>query len=140
MANHSVKLTVDVDKLQEITINNRLGSDNSWATIQEDNGPISTNPTAFQITVEEGDVITWSGVATRPSSGPQPVINITKIDFKGNGANFDNKKTQLPEGGESTYEVTAKTRMEAATYDIHFVISYLHRVLDPKIKVIPKPH
>lgn len=140
MANHSVKLTVDVELLQQITQNGTLESDNSWATIQEDNRPISTNPTAFQITVEEGDVITWSGVAKTPTSGPQPVINITMIDFKGNGANFDNKKTHIPEGGGGTYEVTAKTTMDSATYDIHFVISYLHRVLDPKIKVIPKPH
>lgn len=139
MANKSVKLTVDVDKLQDITQKNRLGSDNSWATIQEGSGPISTNPTQFEITVDEGDVITWSGVATRPTSGPQPVINITMIDFKGNGDYFDSKKTHLPEGGGSTYEVTAKTAMDTATYDIHFVISYLHRVLDPKIKIVVKP-
>ncbi|MBK7690660.1 MAG: hypothetical protein IPK62_11760 [Bacteroidetes bacterium] len=140
MATYSVVLIVDVDTLKRLSQENKLGTDNSWATIKINNGTPITNPKDYVITVHKDDVITWSGEALPSSdSGPQPVINITYIDFKTNEDKFSSKKQHLPIAGGATYEATANTILDAVSYNIDFIISYKHRILDPKIKVIPKP-
>ena len=138
--NHAIILKVNTSTIPAPT--NPPGDIDSYCSFEgQTNGVTNEN---FEITVNNGDTVTWSGIPSPANAND--VVKITKIDYE-SGTNLFGSTDLTPTGNENTITGTVSNahNNDVETYKIEFQV-YNNNVLkssgtsnvyqiDPRIRV-----
>ena len=138
--NHAIILKVNTSTIPPPT--NPPGDIDPYCSFEGQTGGVTNEN--FEITVKNGDKVTWSGVPS--PANPADVVKITRIDYEA-GKNLFGNRDLTPKGNENTITGTVSNGQnnDVETYKIEFQV-YNNNVLrssgssnvyqiDPRIRI-----